>query len=216
MTAPATSYRPRHVVVLSHPNRQSFNGLIVDTYCETVARHGQEAIVRDLYGIGFDPVLKDAERPSQKAPTLAPDVIAERETIRSSDVFVFVYPIWFGMPPAMLKGYIDRVLGAGVTPRDLQKATGPDLLKDRLLVSISTSGASTHWLDQRQQVEGMRDLLGNYLVQGFGMRGFEDLHFGETVEGLSQDFVDALVGRVEDFADGICRNAADQRPPLRA
>jgi NAD(P)H dehydrogenase (quinone) len=200
-------------VVLAHPNRQSFNGLIVDTYCETVARHGQEAIVRDLYAIHFDPVLKDAERPGQKAPSLAPDVIAERETIRSSDVFVFVYPIWFGMPPAILKGYIDRVLGAGVTPRDLQKANGPDLLRDRLLVSITTSGASTHWLNQQHQLEGMRTLLGDYLVKGFGMRGFEDLHFGETVEGLSQDFIDALVGRVEDFADGICQNAADQRSP---
>lgn len=202
-------HRPRHVVVLAHPDRKSFNGLIADTYCQTVASLGQEAIVRDLYAIGFDPLLKSTERAGSKPPSLGSDVIAERETIGSSDVFVLVYPIWFGMPPAILKGYIDRVLGAGTTPRDLQKANGPGMLRDKLLVSITTSGASTHWLNQRHQLEAMRALLGNYLVKGFGMRGFEELHFGETIEGLSQEFVDALIGRVADFADEVCQNAAD-------
>ena len=211
MADPASFYQPRHVVVLAHPNRQSFNGLIADTYCKAVAAHGQEAIVRDLYAIGFDPVLKDAERPSRKAPALSPDVAAEREAIRSSDIFVFVYPIWFGMPPAILKGYIDRVLGAGVTPEDLQQANGPSLLRDRLLVNITTSGASNHWLNQQQQTEALRTLLGTYLVNGFGMRGLKELHLGETVDGLAQDFIDALVGRVGDFAGEICRDAAEHR-----
>ncbi len=211
MAEPSSFYQPRHVVVLAHPSRQSFNGLIADTYCKAIAAQGQEAIVRDLYTIGFDPVLKDAERPSRKASSLSPDVAAERDAIHSSDVFVFVYPIWFGMPPAILKGYIDRVLGAGVTPEDLQAASGPSLLRDRLLVNITTSGASNHWLNQQKQSEALHTLLGTYLVNGFGMRGFKELHLGETTEGLPQDFIDALVGRVEDFAAEICRDAADHR-----
>lgn len=202
------SYRPRHVVVLAHPGRRSFNGAIAGAYCKAVAACGQEAIVRDLYAIGFDPVLKDAERPHDDGFTLSADVASEREAIRSSDVFVLVYPIWFGMPPAMLKGYIDRVLGAGVTPRDVQDGHGPALLSQRLLVSITTSGASRQWLNKQHQIESLRTLFGSYLVHAFGMRGYKDLHFGETSEGLAQEFVDALIDRVEEFARQICQDAA--------
>ncbi|WP_454887511.1 NAD(P)H-dependent oxidoreductase [Sphingomonas oryzagri] len=83
--------------------------------------------------------------------------------IRGSNVFVLVYPIWFGMPPAILKGYIDRVLGAGVTPRDVQHRTALTLMRGQRLVSITSSGASKAWLDQQGQMESLRNVLGRYL-----------------------------------------------------
>ncbi|WP_454887510.1 NAD(P)H-dependent oxidoreductase [Sphingomonas oryzagri] len=58
-------YQPRHVVILAHPNPGSFNGLVADAYCDAVRTCGQEAIVRDLYALGFDPALKDHERPGR-------------------------------------------------------------------------------------------------------------------------------------------------------
>jgi NAD(P)H dehydrogenase (quinone) len=46
----------RHVVVLAHPDPQSFNATIANTCCRTVRECGQKALLRDLYAIGFDPV----------------------------------------------------------------------------------------------------------------------------------------------------------------
>lgn len=204
-------YSPRHVVVLAHPNRSSFNGLVADAYCDAVRACGQEAIVRDLYGMGFDPLLKDHERPGRQGFTLSEDVEAEHDAIRGSNVFVMVYPIWFGMPPAMMKGYVDRVLGAGVTPQDVQHRTAMTLMKGQRLVNITSSGASKHWLNEQDQMESLRNVLGRYLLHAFAMKDYQDLHFGETVEGLEQEYVDQNLGVVDERARSICAAIAADR-----
>lgn len=106
----------RHVVILAHPDPQSFNAAVAHTYCEAVRECGQVAILRDLYAMKFDPVLKNEERPDRRGFEVAGDVGAELEAIEGCEVVAFIYPIWFGLPPAMMKGYVDRVIGAGVTP----------------------------------------------------------------------------------------------------
>ena len=216
MSAQPASYPPRHVVVLAHPDAHSFNGLVADAYCETVRACGQEAIVRDLYAMAFDPVLKNSERPGEHGFALSPDVEAELDTIRGSDVFVLIYPIWFGMPPAMMKGYVERVLGAGVTSRAVQDRAGITILKDRRLVSITSSGASEIWLDEQGQVESLRNLFSRYLLHAFGMKSCEYLHFGGIVEGFPQTFIDQNVLRVQEHARKICATAAADRPICRS
>ena len=64
MTKSHSAFPARHAVILAHPATTSFNALVARTYCEAVGRFGQEAVIRDLYALGFDPVLKDAERPT--------------------------------------------------------------------------------------------------------------------------------------------------------
>ena len=201
-------FRPRHVVVLAHPSTRSFNGLVAQAYCEAVGRCGQESIVRDLYAIGFDPLLRENERPRQGGGQVMPDVKFEHAAIRGSDVFVLVYPIWFGMPPAILKGYVDRVLGSGVTAQAMQAGAGAGLLQGKRLVSITSSGASKAWLNQQGQIEALRAVFERYLAHGLGMKSCENLHFGEMIEGLSEDFLDPLLAQVQDFARTICAAVA--------
>jgi NAD(P)H dehydrogenase (quinone) len=203
-----STYAPRHVVVLAHPNPHSFNGLVAETYCETVRRSGQEAIVRDLYAMGFDPLLRDEERPRSGGTTVSADVQREHDVIRGSDVFVLVYPIWFGMPPAMMKGYVDRVLGAGVTADEVQHGGAITLMKQQRLVSITSSGTSKTWLNQQDQISSLNNVFGRYLLHAFDMKSFDDIHFGEMIEGLSQDFIDPLVGQVEELAMRTCKSVA--------
>ncbi len=197
-------YAPRHVVILAHPDPHSFNALVADTYCATVRERGQEAIVRDLYALGFDPILKDAERPHDQGFTLADDVAAELRIIDGSDAFVFVYPIWFGMPPAMMKGYVDRVLGAGVKVRQVQERSAKTLMRDKRLLSITSSGASKTWLSQQDQMDSLRNVFGRYLLHAFGLKAFENLHFGETIDGLPPEFVDANLRQVTSHAAAMC------------
>ena len=95
----------KHAIIACHPDEKSFTLAVANRYAEAVRAHGHEAIIRDLYRMKFNPVLKSAERRGRPAK----DVEKEWGTLGKVDVFVLVYPIWFGTPPAMLKGYIDRV-----------------------------------------------------------------------------------------------------------
>src|SRR3546814_12091313 len=59
------------------------------------------------------PVLKANEQPWKEGYAPRPENVAEREHLEKLDVLTFVYPVWFGTPPAMLKGYLERVVGSG-------------------------------------------------------------------------------------------------------
>ena len=100
-TAPdlVAAHTGRHAVILCHPDPDSFDHSIARAYCDAVRVCGQEAILRDLYAIRFDPVLKADERSTLPHPARSDDVRAELDAIAGSDIFVLIYPIWFGTAP---------------------------------------------------------------------------------------------------------------------
>jgi NAD(P)H dehydrogenase (quinone) len=200
----------RHAVVLAHPDPHSFNAAIAHAYCQAVEAAGQEAILRDLYAMNFDPVLKNGERPDRKEFHLSPDVRAELDILRGTNVVVFIFPIWFGMPPAMLVGYVDRVLGAGTTVRQLQERSGEGLLGKGHLCTITTSGASEDWLDAQGQTEALRALSGTYLFRAFAMQSSETLQIGDVVETADAAFFEGHLQRVRDRAASICARMAEE------
>lgn len=110
-----------------------------------------------------------------------------------------------------MKGYVDRVLGAGVTPAQVQSRTADTLLRGKRLVIMTSSGASKAWLNEQNQMASLHNVFGRYLSHAFGMKTCEDLHFGETVEGLDQDFVDANLAQVDERARSICAAIAADR-----
>lgn len=206
----AAPSRIRHAVVLAHPDPNSFNATIARAYCEAVQAAGQEAILRDLYDMHFDPVLKNEERPGRKPFSLSVDVRAELDILRDTNVVTFIFPIWFGMPPAMLVGYIDRVLGAGTTVCQVQDSSADGLLGKGHLCAITTSGASADWLEAQGQTEALRELAGTYLFRAFAMRSSEALHIGDVVEGASIAFVEDNLQRVRNRATSICARVAEE------
>ena len=198
----------RHAVILCHPDPLSFNHAIADAYCGAVRAAGQTAVLRDLYAIGFDPVLKATERPTNVAAVYGQDVRDEIGQIAGCDVFVLIYPIWFGTPPAMLKGYVERVFGAGVQPEALQGRARTDLLGGKRLLSFSTSAASKVWLDEQGQGQGLNSVFDQYLVHAFGMRSQEHRRFAYIVPGLSPRFADQYLREVAAQAQRTCAQIA--------
>src|SRR3546814_17125900 len=71
-----------------------------------------------------------------------PDVAEEVRLISGASVFVLIYPIWFGTPPAMLKGYVERVLGTGFSYRDVRENQENALLTGAHLLSLKIGRAS--------------------------------------------------------------------------
>lgn len=202
----------RHVVILAHPSPHSFNASVAARYCQTVRACGQQASIRDLYALGFNPLLKEDERPRAAGIRLSPDVVAEIDAIHGADAYVLVYPVWFAMPPAIMKGYIDRVLGAEVTSRQIQDQAANGVLTGRHMLSITTSGAREIWLDEQGQVESLRNLSTRYLRKAFAMASCEHLHLGGVIEGLSERFADQYLYEVQERARRVCAMLASERP----
>ena len=102
------------LVVYCHPYENSFCHAMLDALCGRYEREGVPYEVIDLYADGFDPVLSRAELAVYGAGTaLDPLVTRYQELIAASDRLVFIFPIWWNDMPAMLKGWLDKVLLAG-------------------------------------------------------------------------------------------------------
>lgn len=194
----------RHVVILSHPESGSFNHAIATAYCDAVRWAGQEVVLRDLYAIGFDPVLKATEKPGPRHPHPLRDVADELEIIRRSDVFVLIYPIWFGSAPAMLKGYVDRVLGAGVVPEAVKDGKPTGLLGGKQLLSFTTSATHGVWLAEQGQESALVTVFDRYLVHAFGMKGDKHVHFDHITDELTPRFAGQNLRDVKDEAQRMC------------
>jgi putative NADPH-quinone reductase len=102
-------------VILAHPGPESFSHAIAATVVKTLAENGHTIAFHDLYAEQFDPVLPYAEIP-RDAP-LDPVIARHCSEIATADGIVIVHPDWWGQPPAILKGWIDRVIRPGIAYR---------------------------------------------------------------------------------------------------
>ena len=95
-------------VILAHPYLKSFNHAIFRTVNETFTYFGISVFSHDLYAENFNPVLTESELGSD----ISDDVLVNKYATEliESDYLIFVHPNWWGQPPAILKGYIDRVI----------------------------------------------------------------------------------------------------------
>lgn len=187
---------PVHHVILCHPDLNSFNAAVAHTYCAMVESAGQRTHLRDLYRMKFDPVLKRDERPRSPAFHLHDDVAAELALVREADVIVLVYPIWFGTPPAMLKGYVDRVFGANFHYEDVRDRSGTSPLRGKHLLSITTSGNSMQWLESQGAWLSLLYVFDSYLKNAFSLMSRDHLHLGNITDTLKKRHVDEELLRV--------------------
>jgi putative NADPH-quinone reductase len=99
-------------VILAHPSGKSFNHSIALTAVQALRKNGHEVIFHDLYAERFDPVLPAAEM--KKGARLPQCIKKHCEEIKKAQGLVLVHPNWWGEPPAILKGWVDRVLRVGI------------------------------------------------------------------------------------------------------
>lgn len=193
---------PRHIVVLCHPEQDSFNASVAHAYSQTVRDHGHEVIVRDLYAMGFHPVLRSAERPTATAGHFQ-DVEDELAIIRDTDVFVLVYPIWFGSEPAMLKGYVERVLGSGVVPQAVKEGSAHGALSGKRMISFTSSGLTEIWLDEQGQLQSLVRSFDHYIERAFSMLPSRHFHFGSISAGTTPRSVNLHLEEVREHARAL-------------
>ncbi|WP_108658233.1 NAD(P)H-dependent oxidoreductase [Acuticoccus kandeliae] len=116
-------------IVVGHPNSQSFNGHLARTMRDALVERGWSVTTSDLSAMGFDPAegahqypdrdpeaeynVQREQRLAAEAERLPPDVRAEIARLEAADLLIMQFPLWWFGPPAILKGWFDRVFVYG-------------------------------------------------------------------------------------------------------
>jgi NAD(P)H dehydrogenase (quinone) len=190
----------RHAVILAHPEPTSFNAAIAKAYAEAVAALGDDVELCDLYAEDFDPRLPARELPWNPHFAVAPSVLTQRARLTAAHVVVFVYPLWFNAPPAILKGYVERVLGMGFGYGSDESGGTKPLLAGKSLISVTTSGAPDSWVNQSGARERLRAGFDDYVAAVCGLTVLDHLHLGGVTPGVRQDAAEDMLASVAAMA----------------
>jgi putative NADPH-quinone reductase len=148
------------LVVVAHPCRDSFTHAAADRAITGLRTAGHGVEVLDLYEIGFRVAMSPAERRAYhgEQPLLDEQTREHARLVRSVDCLVFVYPTWWSTQPAILKGWLDRVMVPGVAfDFDADGKVRPGLRHVRRLVGISSYG-SPRWAVKLLNDNGRRTI----------------------------------------------------------
>jgi NAD(P)H dehydrogenase (quinone) len=144
------------LIVHAHPEPRSFTSAMRDVAVDTFTARGDTVVVSDLYAMQFDPVAKAEDFKARKqadylvyaleqrhaweSGTLAPDIAAEVEKLKAADLVILSFPLFWFSVPAILKGWIDRVLISGLCYGGKRFYDRGGLAGKRMLVACTLGG----------------------------------------------------------------------------
>ena len=147
----------RILVILGHPSTASFCSALADAYTHSAKTAGHEVRVLRLGDLVFDPVLHHGYSQIQ---ALEPDLLNAKSDIVWATHLTFVFPIWWGGIPALMKGFIDRIFLPGFAFKYREGKAFPDkLLRGRtahLLVTLDTPPWYFRWFYRMPGIHQMR------------------------------------------------------------
>ena len=168
------------LLIFTHPAPESLNRSFLNAALEGLrANPGINRVdVVDLYREGFDPALVFNEDKRRRDMHRDPELEGYRQKMRDADTLIFIYPIWWGRPPAMLMGFFDRIMATGYAYRNKEGSPFPEgLLKGKRVICISTmkgpSGYTALLLGNAHKIL-MRKALFNFV----GIRKVKFFEFG--------------------------------------
>ena len=160
-------------VILAHPNSESFNHAIARTAASRLKKNGHTIAFHDLYVERFDPILPTEEIPTEAI--LPTDIEQHCSEAASADGIIIVHPNWWGQPPAILKGWVDRVLRPGTAYKFLEGDEGEGiplgLLKAHTAIVFNTANTPS---EREREVFGdpLQLLWKNCIFDLCGVRKF--------------------------------------------
>lgn len=161
-------------VILAHPDLASFNHAIAERTVTTLENLGLEVFFHDLYQENFDALLPAGEIPKD---VNLPKVIDQHcQEAAEVDGFVIIHPNWWGMPPAILTGWVDRVMRPGMAyefvENDMGEGVPNGLLNAGRAIVFNTSNTET----EREKVVFLDPLETIWKNCIFDLCGVQEFH----------------------------------------
>ena len=183
------------LIVYAHPNPASFNAGILETIREELETQKVTYEIRNLYELQFDPVFSGSELGSVFTGNGSlPDVQHEQSLITQSDLLIFVYPIWWFGPPAILKGYIDRVFTHGFSFLYGPEGVTP-MMKGKKAFVVQTGGNTPDAYEAFGLTDVPKDTIGKGIFQ---FMGFETrVHTLLSVQQVSAETRAAMLNDIK-------------------
>ena len=160
-------------VILAHPDKNSFNHALAHTVIDKLKSNGDTVFYHDLYEENFDPILPSAEIP--KDVQLPPDIQSHCDEISEAEGIIIIHPNWWGQPPAILKGWVDRVIRPGIAYDFVEEDKGEGipkgLLKAKFALVLNTSNTP---FDREKNVFGdpLENLWKKCIFELCGVKNF--------------------------------------------
>jgi NAD(P)H dehydrogenase (quinone) len=197
-----------HILIISaNPNNHSFCNAIADRTIKTAQRLHHIVTSHNLYDEKFPPVLEHSEiRKNAGLPWIIRQHCAD---LKSADGIIIIHPNWWGQPPAILKGWIDRIIRPGVAYRfkngDKGEGIPSGLLKARFAIVFNTS--NTECNRERTVFKDPLETIWKNCIFGLcGINNFKRRTFGVIVTS-SHDQRTRWLLEVESIVKQKCKSA---------
>ncbi|MFD5099672.1 NAD(P)H-dependent oxidoreductase [Streptomyces albidochromogenes] len=178
-------------VYLAHPRQGSFNHAVFDAVVEELRRRGADVLAHDLCAEGFVPLLSadETETVEEAARAHEAQVALHRAEVATLDAMVFVHPNWWGMPPAVLTGWIQRVLAPGVAYK-LGTAAGEPagLLKAGRALVLNTSDTPAD-REEREFGDPLQSIWSACVLPYVGVRDVRRVVFRTVTDSTEEERV---------------------------
>ncbi len=127
------------LIVYAHPKTKGHCPKILEKTIEELVARNIPYEVLDLYKMNYDPILREDEHYTSGNRNISAENLSIQKKIIGSNHFIFIYPIWWGAMPAILKGFFDRIITPGFGYR-YENVLPKKLLKGKKAIVIMTSG----------------------------------------------------------------------------
>ncbi|MFK7811747.1 MAG: NAD(P)H-dependent oxidoreductase [Maribacter sp.] len=152
------------LVINGHPDKESYNNALAASYMKGAKESGAEVQEINISELSFNPNLEFGYR---KRTDLEPDLLKAQESIKWADHIVWIYPVWWGSVPALMKGFLDRVLLPGFAFKKREGSVWWDkYLTGKTSRIISTMDQPTwfyRWINGRPSHIAMKKLTMNFI-----------------------------------------------------
>lgn len=186
------------LIIYAHPNHDSLNAAVLKTVEENLSdNHTVKTL--DLYKENFNPVLRFDEEHPRRDLDKDPEMKVYRDLVTWADQLIFIFPIWWGGMPAILKGFIDRVFVSGFA-YSYQGNTSVAHLKGKVAWIITTH--DTPKLIAKLFVQDYGRILKNQVLAMCGIKPVKHTEITH-VKGMTESQIQKELDRIDFLASQI-------------
>ncbi len=188
-------------VILGHPYVQSFNGAIAKTTVAKLKSNGHTVMFHDLCQENFNPVLSAEELVSDIADDEL--VLCHQREIKESDGIIIIHPNWWGQPPAILKGWVDRVLRENIAYTFSEGDSGGGLPIGLLKAKVGLVFNTSNTAEERENIifgDPLQRIWKDCIFDFCGVTKFDRLMFRIIADSTNAERISWL-NEVEEMID---------------